>query len=201
METAVPLSAEQGHRYPILLWVGIAAASFWISGIAHELAHLIGVGLAALVLPLAHHPLRISLIGNIAGPAMSWLMILLACGWARQWKQNRHAHQHLLPWAVCIGFAAGTRFLLLGISALLLVGGVATGMRPDEYRIGGILGVPVEVLLLAELGLTLICWAYLLRTAQAEVQRSRWAAIIIGIITGFALWMGIAHVFNIQMMM
>jgi len=183
-----------------LLIVSVAFCALLLTASLHELAHIIPSALLRNSAFSAQYPGWASLIPTAAGPASTWACLLGAC-WVLLRKQDVAVDSTRFIWMIAIAASAGYRFVFIGLVGILHLALSGTiRFRNDEYKIGSMVGIPFELLVMGQLVLTLICWTLIFRRYRGHIGLGQMTSIVLGLVLGVGAWTAVAYGFDIPMM-
>jgi hypothetical protein len=162
---------ELGHL-TAAIWLGFPEPALHYSSISHG--------------DIAGFPGRSVGIVGLAGPAVTVLVLLAACGWI--------ALRGAAPWAVALAITAASRFAV-GVPytiANIIVGLRGAQLQPpafDEYKAGTALGWSGNALLGSTSFVLIASVAWVAIRLPRGERGPAWTGLIIGTMLGWALWM------------
>ena len=178
-------------------WIAWCVLLVPLTIVAHEVGHYSVARFLGFSNPTLHYssinpgdvsgkPASLSGIVGLAGPAVSALLALFACGWILARGPAR--------WAFALAISAASRFLV-GVPytvisfVVRLMGGSTRAPAFDEYKAGTALGWSGDALLASTaivLVGVLLCIGFKLPRGERSVA---WPGLLLGTALGWALWM------------
>ncbi len=170
----VPLTIvlhELGH-YSIALWLGFPNPALHYSSVTYG--------------DVTARPASLSGIVGLAGPAVTVILAVFACGWILLHGPAR--------WTFALAVSAASRFVV-GVPytvvniVMILVGGHLRPPAFDEHKAGTALGWSGDALLASTAVVlvgVLLCIGFKLPRGERSVA---WPGLLLGTVLGWALWM------------
>jgi hypothetical protein len=178
-------------------WAGWCVLLVPLTIVAHELGHYAVARLLGFPNPTLHYSAvnpgdvsgkaaSLSGVVGLAGPAVTAILALFACGWI---FARGPAH-----WAFALAISAASRFVVsvpytVGSFVARLLGGTAGAPAFDEYKAGTALGWSGDALLASSAIILVGVLLFIGRKLPRGERSVAWPGLLVGTVLGWALWM------------